>query len=65
MTVKYYNQPADKMHLISTEDVQYQPLVSIWELHVLGEDGSCEHLLISHELICPYMKEDGLHLDRK
>lgn len=43
---KYYNQPAHKMHLISTEDIQYQPFISIWELHILEEDGSCKYLLI-------------------
>lgn len=37
---KRYNQPADKMHLISTEDIQYQPLISVWELHILEKDGS-------------------------
>lgn len=31
---KCYNQPAYKMHLISTEDIQYQPLISIRQLHV-------------------------------
>lgn len=35
---KSYNQPADKMHLISTEDIQYQPLISIRQLHVLDRD---------------------------
>lgn len=29
------NKPADEMHLVSTEDVQYQPFVSVRELHVL------------------------------
>lgn len=28
------------MHLISTEDVQNQPLIGIWELHILEEQGN-------------------------
>lgn len=36
------NKPADEMHLVSTEDVQYQPFISVWELHVLGEDHNLE-----------------------
>lgn len=38
---KRCNEPADKMHLISTEHIQYQPLICIWELQILEEDGSC------------------------
>lgn len=38
VSVHSANKPADEVHLVSTEDVQYKPLVRVWELHVLGED---------------------------
>lgn len=44
---KWWNRPANKVHLIPTEDVQYQPLVRIRELHVLEKDGA----LISSSVI--------------
>lgn len=38
----YYNQPADKMHLVPAEDIQDQPFIGIWELHILEEDCGCK-----------------------
>lgn len=40
------------MHLVSTEDVEYQPFVGVWELDVLGEDHSLEPMrkMLEHRL---------------
>lgn len=35
---KHYNQPSNKVHLIPTEDIQYQPFISVRELCILEED---------------------------